>query len=73
MQTIDAIYENGTLRPVEPLTGIANNTRVRVAVEHIFKAHPLSECFGILPDEDAAEMRQIVNDEFERIEPRDWS
>jgi predicted DNA-binding antitoxin AbrB/MazE fold protein len=72
MQTVEAIYENGTLRPIEPLTGIANNTRVRLAIEKLPPASPLTDCFGIMPNEDAEEMNRIVNDEFERVEVHGW-
>lgn len=72
MKTVEAIYENGTLRPLEPLIGIANNTRVRLAIEALPLASPLADCFGIMPDEDAEEMLRIVNDEFERVEADGW-
>jgi predicted DNA-binding antitoxin AbrB/MazE fold protein len=72
-QTIEAIYENGILRPIQPLEGVAERSRVRVTVEAAERApHPLADCLGILPDEDAEEMRRIIEDEFERVNPDDW-
>jgi predicted DNA-binding antitoxin AbrB/MazE fold protein len=60
-RTVEAIYKDGILRPIEPLEGIAENCRFTVTVEVEEKtAHPLAECVGILPDEDADEMRRII-------------
>lgn len=68
VQTIEAIYENGVLRPVQPLSGINEHTRVKITVEvEGAEPHPLAECVGILPDPDAQETRQIVEDEFEKV------
>jgi predicted DNA-binding antitoxin AbrB/MazE fold protein len=72
VQTVEAIFENGTLRPLEPLEGIEEKARVRIAIEPLTEPHPLAGCFGILPDSDAAEMRRIVDEEFERIDHSAW-
>jgi predicted DNA-binding antitoxin AbrB/MazE fold protein len=70
---VEAIYEEGVLRPVQPLEGIAEHCRVRVTVEiDEAAAHPLADCVGILPDEDADEMLRIVQDAFERVDPDEW-
>ena len=72
-QTIDAIYENGILRPVQPLHGIDELARVKITVEEPKgDIHPLHECFGILPDEDAEEMQRIIEDEFEKVNLSEW-
>jgi predicted DNA-binding antitoxin AbrB/MazE fold protein len=72
-QTVEAIYEGGILRPVRPLEGIAEHSRVKITVEVTQKAtHPLADCLGILPDEDAEEMRRIIEDEFEQVNPNEW-
>ncbi len=72
-QTIDAIYEDGILRPIQPLEGVAERSRVRLTVEVAQPAvHPLADCFGILPDEDAQEMLRIIEEEFERVNPDEW-
>jgi predicted DNA-binding antitoxin AbrB/MazE fold protein len=72
-QTIEAIYEDGLLRPIQPLEGVAERSRVRVTVEVAEPAeHPLADCMGILPDEDAEEMRRIIEDEFEQVNPDEW-
>jgi predicted DNA-binding antitoxin AbrB/MazE fold protein len=66
-QTVEAIYEGGVLRPIQPLEGVAEHSKVRVTVEVQDKAlHPLADCVGILPDADADEIRRIIEEEFAR-------
>lgn len=72
-QTIEAIYEDGVLKPVQPLQGLVEHVRVKITVEEKEpSSHPLVDCFGILPDEDALEMKRIIEDEFEKVDPREW-
>ncbi len=72
-QKIDAIYENGVLRPLAALRGIPEQSRVRLTVEPAAGAGARpADCAGSLPDEDAAEMRRIIAREFERVDPHDW-
>jgi predicted DNA-binding antitoxin AbrB/MazE fold protein len=70
---IEALYENGILRPLEPLEGVAEHSRLRVTLElEDGPAYPLASYVGTLSDEDAREMLRIVEDEFERIDPDAW-
>ncbi len=72
-RTINAIYEGGVLRPLQALDDIAEHARVRLTVEAVDSSgNGLASCIGILPDEDAAEMRRIVAGEFERVNPNEW-
>ena len=72
-ETVDAIYEDGVLRLSRPLKGVVEHARVKVPVETPQGVrHPVADCFGILPDEDAAEMRRIIEAEFERVNPSEW-
>lgn len=71
-QTIEAIYENGVLRPLQPLEKIAEHARVKVTVEVEEPVHPLADCVGILPDEDAKEMLGIIENEFEKVNLSEW-
>jgi predicted DNA-binding antitoxin AbrB/MazE fold protein len=72
-EVVDAIYEDGVLRLAHPLEGVNEHTQVRVTVEVPKRQpHALRDCIGILPDEDAAEMRQIIEAEFERVNPSEW-
>ncbi len=72
-QAVRAIYEDGMLRPLEPLDGVADHSEVRLVVHSSEPApHPLADCVGILPDEDAHEMSRIIEDEFEQIDADTW-
>lgn len=72
-KTIEAVYEDGTFRPVLPIKGLRKHQRVNIIIETpLKKKHPLRELSGILPDEDAAEMLKIIKDEFEKVDINEW-
>jgi predicted DNA-binding antitoxin AbrB/MazE fold protein len=69
---IDAIYENGVLRPLGPIA-IPDHARVSLTIALPNEKGPgLNGCLGALSPEAAAEMLGIVEREFERVDPRDW-
>jgi predicted DNA-binding antitoxin AbrB/MazE fold protein len=68
--TLEAVYESGVLRPLRPLN-LPEHTRVRLIVEPA-PEHPLADCIGIMPNEDAEEMRRIIEQEFEQVNPDEW-
>ena len=73
VQTVEAIYEAGILRPLQPLQGVREHSTVRLRVEMENESrHPLADCIGILPDQDAAEMQQAIEDEFEKVDLSAW-
>ena len=66
-RTFYAIYEAGLLRPLEALHDIAEHAQVKLTVESVASAEEgLGPCIGILPDDDAAELGQVIESEFER-------
>jgi predicted DNA-binding antitoxin AbrB/MazE fold protein len=71
-RSIDAIYENGVLRPLEPIEGIPDHGKVKLALISENEPHPLLRFAGILSDEDAADMLKIIEEEFEQVDPNDW-
>jgi len=72
-QTIEAIYENGILRPLEPIKNLAEQCKVKITIEREeITPHPLLEFAGILSDEEAKELKRIIETEFERIDPNAW-
>lgn len=72
-KTIEAVYENGMFRPVLPIKGLRKHQRVNLTIETSLKGkHPLHELCGTLPDEDAAEMLNIVKEEFEKVDVNEW-
>ena len=72
-QRVEAIYENGILRPLKALEGFPERCKVKITIESEETApHPLLQFAGILSDEEAADLQRIIVDEFERIEPNAW-
>lgn len=70
----DAIYENGVLRPIGPVA-IPEHAKVSVTVElQNGNSGPggLNGCAGTITPEAAAEMRDIIEREFERVDEREW-
>ena len=73
IRTFNAVYEGGVLRPLQSLDGIAEHARVRLTVESVEPAGSgLADCIGTMPDEDAAEMRRIVESECEQVNLNAW-
>lgn len=72
-QTVEAIYENGVLRPLQALEGLVEPCKVKITIERGEAApHPFLRFAGILSDDEAAELRRIIEAEFERIDPNAW-
>jgi len=72
-RTVNAVYEGGVLRPLQILDGIAEHAHVKLTVESVEPAcNGLADCIGILPDQDAVEMRRIVETEFEQVNLGEW-
>ena len=72
-QTVEAIYENGVLRPLKSLEGFAENCKVKITIQPSETTlHPLLQFAGILNDDEAAELQRIIEEEFGRIDPDAW-
>jgi len=72
-KTIEAIYEDGILRPLQPIKGLKKHQTVSITLEKtVRKKHPLHGLCGILPDADAAEMLKTVEHEFEKVDLNEW-
>ena len=70
---VEAVYENGVLRPLHALTGIAEHSLVRLTVETMASpSDGIRECIGSMSDEDATELSEIIDREFERVNPSEW-
>ncbi|MBH8562139.1 antitoxin family protein [Nostoc sp. CENA67] len=72
-QTIEAIYENGVLRPLQTLIGVAEHSKVKIIIEcQQTQPHPLLQFAGILSDEEAAQLQSVIDQEFEQIDSNGW-
>ena len=77
MKTITAIYEDGVFKPTSPVS-LKSGTEVDIVVPEgeedavaILKAR-FPGSFGGLPDKDAAEMMEAIEEEFERVDRDGW-
>jgi len=60
-QKVEAIYKNGVLHPLEPLEGFVEHCKVNITVDYKeIPPHPLARLVDILSDEEAQELRRII-------------
>ena len=72
-QTVEAMYENGVLRPLKALEGFPERCKVKLTIASEETAlHQLLQFAGILSDEEAADLQRLIVDECESIEPNAW-
>ena len=78
-QKIKAVFENGILRPLQPVEGLVERARVDVTItssdsDRKIRASGdgLGSLVGSISDADAAEMQQIIDEEFSKVDSRDW-
>lgn len=72
-QSIEAVYENGIFRPICPIIGLVENSKVTLAIEYATQAvHPLAQFAGILSNEEAEEVQTIVAEEFGKVDTSGW-
>jgi predicted DNA-binding antitoxin AbrB/MazE fold protein len=69
---IKLLYEDGVFKPLEPVDWLENQRNVEALIEEPQAVHPFAGWVGDMPDEDAKEMRRIIEEEFEQIDPDDW-
>ena len=70
-KTFEAVYENGVFRPLTRPEGIAEHRWVTLTVTAEEKPSSLADCSGRIAPDDAEEMREIVEREFEHVDPRE--
>lgn len=71
-KTLEAVYENGVFRPLKRPEGLAEHRRVTLTVTAEEAPSSLADIAGSISADDAREMREIVEREFERVDPREW-
>jgi hypothetical protein len=71
-ETIEAIYKDGVLRPLKPLAGVQENQTVILTLNSLPSGNPLAEWVGGLSAEDAQRMVQVIEAEFETVDPDEW-
>lgn len=71
-ETIPAVFENGVFRPLRRPQGLVEHHQVTLTVDVEVEASPLSEVAGSLSPEDAQELQEIIDREFEHVDIREW-
>jgi len=72
-KTIEAIYKKGIIKPIKPIEGFEEDSIIKVRIlTHPEKKNPILKFAGILTDEEANEMSNIIEEEFEKINPDEW-
>ena len=67
-KTVEAIYEDNVLKPVEPIKGIKEHERVLLILCSQPIKKGLRELVGTLTHEEAEVMQKLIDEEFEKIE-----
>jgi len=67
-RTIEVVYEDNVLKPLTPIEGLQEHERVIVILYPRVDKESLRELAGTLTHEEAEEMRQLIDEEFERVE-----
>jgi predicted DNA-binding antitoxin AbrB/MazE fold protein len=71
-ETLDAVYEDGVFKPLSVPCGIREHGRVTLTVTPATAPGSLADIHGLIPSDDADEMLEIVEREFESVDPREW-
>ena len=77
-RTFEAVYENGTLRPLSDLE-LSENEKVQVTIESSSRPiqsqtdiPSLRDLFGSISHEECDRMSQAIEDAFERVDLDEW-
>ena len=71
-ETIPAVFENGVFRPLRRPRGLVEHHHVTLTVDVEEQVSALAEVSGSLAPEDAQELREIIDREFERVDAKEW-
>jgi predicted DNA-binding antitoxin AbrB/MazE fold protein len=71
-ETLRAVFENGVFRPLTRPKGIAERREVTLTVTTEERPSSLVDFAGRISSDDAQEMREIIEREFERVDPGEW-
>lgn len=71
-ETLRAVFENGVFRPLKRPKGLAERREVTLTVTAEEGPSSLADFGGRISLDDAQEMRDVVEREFERVDPREW-
>ena len=67
-QTIEVVYEDNVLKPLEPIEGIKEHERVIAYLTRRPVKKGLHKLVGTLAHKEAKAMQKLIDEEFEKIE-----
>lgn len=67
-QTIEAIYTRKIIKPLKPIKGLKEHQRVEITIYIPPPKEGIKELANTLSQEDAIEMRKMIEKEFEKID-----
>jgi predicted DNA-binding antitoxin AbrB/MazE fold protein len=71
-ETLKAVFENGVFRPLKRPKGLAERREVTLTVTVEEGQSSLADFAGRISSDDAQEMREVIEREFERVDPLEW-
>lgn len=72
-QSFEAIYVDGVIKPLHELKDVLERSKLNVTITSLQEENgSCLEFAGILNDEEAKEMIEIINEEFGKIEINGW-
>jgi predicted DNA-binding antitoxin AbrB/MazE fold protein len=71
-ETLRAVFENGVFRPLSRPKGVSEHREVTLTVTVDNPPFSLADFGGRVSADDAREMREVIEREFERVDPSEW-
>jgi len=71
-ETLKAVFENGVFHPLRRPKGLAERREVTLTVTVEEGSSSLADFAGCISPDDAQEMREVIERDFERVDPREW-
>jgi predicted DNA-binding antitoxin AbrB/MazE fold protein len=68
LQTIEVIYEDNVLKPVNPIKGLAEHEKISIIIHSKRSNEGLRKLAGTLDKEEADKMQNLIDEEFGKIE-----
>ena len=71
-ETLRAVFENRVFRPLKRPQGVSEHREVTLTVTVDEAPSSLADFGGRVSADDAREMREVIEREFERVDAREW-
>jgi predicted DNA-binding antitoxin AbrB/MazE fold protein len=71
-ETLRAVFENGVFRLLEQPKGVSEHREVTLTVTMEDGPSSLADFGGRVSADDAREMREVIEREFERVDAGEW-